>query len=131
MTHTPGGRPVSMPMALNGSNFGASSALDLSYEKEQSPDSSPPLPHVQTMGYDYTSYPTSYAHGQHPQQGYDHDDYTSFPPAVQPASGQPTAGIYESDSEGDLVGMANGGHGTTHGGAGNTGVNVPPVYRIV
>lgn len=119
----PHGRPVSIPMALNGSNFGANSALDYSGQEDPAHTYSP-------GAYDY-GYST-YNHDQsvavthpHPVGGgsspYDGEDYTSFPPAVgiqpDPSQGGAGAALYESDSEGDHSARRANGEG-------------PPVYRV-
>lgn len=112
-------RPPSMPMALNGSSFGAASALDYNYaEKDLSPNPSPPVSHAHTTEFDY-GYP-SYHPSDQPQQNthdaYDVDDYANLPPPLATQPMQTTQGVYESDSEGD--------HGVKAvvGGA-------PPMYR--
>lgn len=119
----PHGRPVSIPMALNGSNFGANSALDYTAPEDTAHNYAP-------GGYDY-GYP-SYAHdqsgaGTHPHAAggapspYDGEDYTSFPPPVgiqpDPSQGGAGAALYESDSEGDHLARKGKGEG-------------PPVYRV-
>lgn len=135
----PHGRPVSIPMALNGSNFGATSALDYAYDDKDTPDASAPAvtaAYATTSGYDYNysaygrdqhaSGPMSHQHPGGGQSPYDGEDYTSFPPPVgmqpDPSQGGVGAGLYESDSEGDHVGRA---------GAGGVGkIEGPPVYRV-
>lgn len=122
MTQTHGGRPPSMPMALNGSNFGAASALDYNYTEK---DIESPHAAGGPGGYDY-GYPVPYHSSpddqnihnqQHPMSdAYDVDDYSNMPPQViaQPIPGQGAA-LYESDSDGE------------HGG--KVGTSGLPVYR--
>jgi len=74
------------PMALNGSNFGAGSALDAYEYDEKTAPALPPLP------------------GQaQPQSPYDaEEDYANMPPAVQmqPAPTVPAYSGYDSEEEG-------------------------------
>lgn len=120
MSQTHHARPPSMPMALNGSNFGATSALDYDYaEKDLTPNPSPPVTHAVGYDYGYPAYPVHPAGVHGVADGYEHEDYANLPPPMGTQSNTTPAGLYESDSEGDHLGA---------GGA-KVGAGAPPVYR--